>query len=465
MENTAAHADNDAAALKSGLNKEVPAAEENGSSHNGTSNGNGVQENGTTAATSTQEPVAGPSSGETKSMETVNLAMQHLAAGKRDLLISDPNAAVASLALACELLGTHYGEMAFECGEAYYYYGRALLELARLEAGVIENLDGDGESEENSVEDDDGQEAESPAAPSEESETPAEGEKEKVENETIGSEDQAENANKDQGDAKEVEKEDEEDPSNLQLAWEMLELAKTILVKQAESITIVNAADDKDAEEKTKLKEDVENRISDTYQTLGELSIENENYPQAIEDLETCLKRRQDMLPEDSRCIAETHYQIGVAQGFNLQFDEAVASLEGAIKCLQTRIDKLKSKTESIDPTKVRDAFYTRENEIKQIESLIPEIKEKIADTKDMKTETFKKLGDKRLMEEGIASAFGGAGSSNGEGTSKSVSTISSSLIKKRPAATETESAEAKKMHLESAASSTSENGHTKNGN
>ena len=70
------------------------------------------------------------------------------------------------------------------------------------------------------------------------------------------------------------------------------------------------------------------------------------------------------------------------------------------------------------DPSKVRDAFYTRENEITQIESLIPEIKEKIVDTKDMKTETFKKLGDKRLMEEGIASAFGlpEAGASNGEG-------------------------------------------------
>ena len=72
-----------------------------------------------------------------------------------------------------------------------------------------------------------------------------------------------------------------------------------------------------------------------------------------------------------------------------------------------------------LDPTKARDAFYTRENEIKQIESLIPEIREKIADTKDMKTETFKKLGDKRLMEEGIAAAFGSAegGSLNGEGT------------------------------------------------
>lgn len=78
------------------------------------------------------------------------------------------------------------------------------------------------------------------------------------------------------------------------------------------------------------------------------MSIENENYPQAIEDLETCLQRRQQMMPEDTRCIAETHYQLGVAQGFNLQFDEAVTSLEGAINVLQIRIDKLKTKTESI---------------------------------------------------------------------------------------------------------------------
>ena len=95
----------------------------------------------------------------------------------------------------------------------------------------------------------------------------------------------------------------------------------------------------------------MENRVSDTFQTLGELSIENENYEQAIEDLQTCLKRRQQMMPEDSRCIAETHYQIGVAQGFNLQFDEAMLSLDGAIQVLQLRIDLLKSKKESIGKT------------------------------------------------------------------------------------------------------------------
>ena len=92
----------------------------------------------------------------------------------------------------------------------------------------------------------------------------------------------------------------------------------------------------------------MESRVSDTFQTLGELSIENENYPQAIEDLNTCLKRRQSMMADDSRCIAETHYQLGVAQGFNLEFDEAVKSLEGAIHVLQVRVEKLKTKTESI---------------------------------------------------------------------------------------------------------------------
>lgn len=435
---------------------------------------------------------------ETESVDTVALAMQHLAAGKRDLLISDPNAAVASMALACELLGNHYGETAFECGEAYYFYGKALLDLVRLETGVIDNLDVDADPEEGGDEVENGQEPSGKtemdgsvdSKEKEKDEVKAE-EKENVKGESkieekLNSKDENKaNANENVKDEtkyedkenvddtnviketvqdetkeqSEVEKE-EEDVSNLQLAWEMLELAKNILVKQAESIKVVNAADDKDAEEKTKLKNDVENRVSDTFQTLGELSIENENYAQAIEDLETCLKRRQEMMEKDSRCIAETHYQLGVAQGFNMEFDEGVKSLEGSIHVLQIRIEKLKSKTESIDPTKARDAYFTREDEIKEVEALIPEIREKIADTKDMKIETFKKLGDKRSMEEGIAAnlglSSGDAEAVNG-GSSKLVSTISANLIKKRPA-TDAVTTDAKKVHIEASVSASGEN-------
>ena len=39
-----------------------------------------------------------------------------------------------------------------------------------------------------------------------------------------------------------------------------------------------------------------------------------------------------------------------------------------------------------------------------EIEGLLPEINEKITDTKDMKEETIKKLGDKRMFEEGLKS-------------------------------------------------------------
>merc|ERR1712037_899672 len=50
--------------------------------------------------------------------------------------------------------------------------------------------------------------------------------------------------------------------------------------------------------------------------------------------------------------------------------------------------------------SKKDDAFHTREREIDEIESLVPEIREKIADTRDMQVETNKKLGDKVLAEE-----------------------------------------------------------------
>lgn len=73
------------------------------------------------------------------SSDDVKQAMQHMAAGRRNLLVQDYHAAEASLSQACEMFSKHYGETALECAEPCFYYGKALLELARLEAGVINN--------------------------------------------------------------------------------------------------------------------------------------------------------------------------------------------------------------------------------------------------------------------------------------------------------------------------------------
>merc|ERR1712156_99931 len=248
------------------------------------------------------------------------------------------------------------------------------------------------ESEENSEEDEDDENGE------EESEDKKEGDEAEAgpsteddgaeavkDNESIGSNEAGTSNAKDNTDEQAQEKE-EEDPSNLQLAWEMLELAKTIFTKHADSLETMDP-----------IRLDLESKLSETYQTLGEVSIENENYPQAIEDLTMCLRRRQDLLPEDSRCIAETHYQLGVALGFNAQFEEAEGALSDAISVLEKRIGFLKEGKASLEASKAKDAFYTAEKEVKEIEGIIPEIKEKIADTQDMAKETIKKIGDKRL--------------------------------------------------------------------
>merc|ERR1711971_978920 len=227
------------------------------------------------------------------------------------------------------------------------------------------------------------------------------------------------------GDVNEEESEDDEDPSNLQLAWEMLELAKVIFTRNCE-----------EAKDDASLLTEQEGKLCETYLTLGEVSLENENYTQAVEDLSACLKKRQEKLPEDSRSIAETHYQLGVALGFQCEFEEAVKALNDAIRVLTKRIENLKAGTESKDTSRTDDAFYTKEREIAELEKLLPEIREKIQDTDSMKKETIRKMKEE-------------VGFTNGAGSSgEPAKPVSSIAVKKRKVADDEPETSPKKAHL-----------------
>jgi len=417
-------------------------------------------ENQQTKAQDGKSPEASPEKNTDKSSEGKSKAMMCLVSGKRHLLVQDISSAVGSLGEACELLAQECGEKAPECAEAYFYYGKALLEAARLEAGVLGNIDTD-ESEEKSDEDEEEEEEQPETGDdnSDEKETNEEEEKESSEEEAK-TEDKEFNAENDAdaepekkqeekedivGDAKETEdaaqqeQEDEEDPSNLQLAWEMLELAKMVLVEQLEDVKL-------SAEAKSAL----EKRLFETYLILGEVSLENENYPQAVEDLSICLQKQKAALPEDSRNIAVTYYQLGIALGFNMNYEEAIEKLEMAIGVLKKRIENLENKTESVDESKANDAFYTREKEIKEIESLIPEIKEKITDTNEMKEEALRKMAEvKEQMGFGSGSSLSGAGSSSSSTSSSSTAKPISTISIKRKAEPSTESPKKSKPDAE----------------
>ena len=300
-----------------------------------------------------------------------------LAIGKRDLLVNNIPEAVSNLAKACELLSKQFGETAKECAEVYYYYGKSLLELSRMESGVLGNaLEGvpEEESESNtsqfedpsklsdkektevtekiadaleenidelekmkekeekkdstskagetkketdeakkseSTDDSKNSESKDEAKKTDgkdESKEETKGEKEKTEESKEGESSQDEAMEEDEevetgdetgdetvesSDEKKEgadEKKNEEEPSNLQLAWEMLELAKIVYTKLVT-----------DAKEEEKLP--MLEKLCCALCGLGEVSIESENYKQAIEDFQTCLKKQAEF-PKDSRCVS-----------------------------------------------------------------------------------------------------------------------------------------------------------------
>merc|ERR1711936_1221492 len=176
----------------------------------------------------------------------------------------------------------HKGEMATECAEAYFYYGKALLELSRVESGVLGNaLDGvDMENKSDPkdalVED---TEAMTTDEKSEIEEKVADALEENYEKHGVvarahtGDNTEEESDEEDvmegqqAGDEMETDAEKAEaEAGTLEQAWQMFDLAKVIygksgdVTKECESLTF-----------------------------LGEVSLENSNFKQAVEDLTLCL--------------------------------------------------------------------------------------------------------------------------------------------------------------------------------
>jgi len=323
-----------------------------------------------------------------------------LSEGKRHLLVGEIPDAVSSLALACELLSKQFGETHKECADAYFYYGKSLLDMARLENGVLGNAlegvpEGGDIGNDSQVEDPEQMtEDERSAVESKVKEAldynyqTCEVEKEQMEADDA-TDDEIEDAEKSSQDTSAPmeedivddpktsnamnttteEKVDDEEAGNLQQSWEMFELAKLIYKREVEN---------EDAEKKI----DVVKKISDSLLHLGEISIENENYEQALEDIGECLKMRQNHFPADSRSIAEAHYQLGMAQSQSGKFTEAKASLMMANEVLQARLAGLK-KMESSE-------FLGKE--IADLTELIKEVEEKVADFEEMKAQVTKKM-------------------------------------------------------------------------
>lgn len=323
------------------------------------------------AANGTSENGVSSSSPEKKSPEK-NEAEVLLAQGKRHLFIKDYPNAVGTLGDACAKLDEMYGYLADECADAYFCYGRALLELAREDSNVLgtepekedsedgEEEDGDeGEEEKDKLDKDEATagKVEKDGAASKENDENESKDKESPADETI---DTTKEGNEDD--------EDKDNVDNLQLAWEVFELAKKIFERQ-----------------------NAKAKLADTYLYLGEVQLESENYNGAIDDMKRCIEVQKEILPPDHREIAETFFQLGVAYSLSNEFDLAIINYKTSCEILENRIRNLEKNGSPKEETE-KNPSYSAEKEVSEIKALLPEIKAKVADMEDFKQETIKRV-------------------------------------------------------------------------
>ncbi|RZF34604.1 hypothetical protein LSTR_LSTR008629 [Laodelphax striatellus] len=450
------------------MKMEVGEADETGGGGDTVENGDkvsGEAKNGGDAEKSSEksgdvksEEAANGEKVKTPSKEDFETGASLLAQGKRHLYVKDYPSAVAALSEACAKISAEHGQMADDCADGYYYYGSALLELAREEMAVLGEPEANKEpgDEDEEDEEEEGGEEEAGDETLEASKIEKKGEEGAKKDEEVGEADGEEGKEGEEKKEGEEAKEEEgdENVNDLQLAWEMFDLARVIYERQNN-----------------------EKKLADTYLKLGEVAMESENYDGAVQDMNKCLTLQHKMLSPDNRAIAETLFQLGVASSLCNQFDEAIKYFTNAGVVLERRIRILTS-NKTADPENLKkDPFYTVEKEIDELKALLPEIKDKIADMEDFKREAMKALREdlgNRLANKdgaGCSTSSTGAGSSsssaaeNGADSAVSaspskaagpVNDISHLVRKKRKAdevVSEKETSEAKKPNVETPSS------------
>merc|ERR1711942_479114 len=316
---------------------------------------------------------------------STTLTTDLIESGKEFLSDGNIPAAVDELSEACSFLAKEFGDTAEECGEAYLYYGMALLELGRLENNVLCNalqgFDVHDEEAENSA----GQEL------VENIDNMTKDEKYEMEEqvgdalqenfdkfdriaklhtgaESDSEDDSTEEEEKESGDEDSEGYKGEdidavngaEEVGNFEAAWEVLELAKLALMKTAD-----RTSGDR--------KKEAEALACRSLLALAEVSLENENYETAVEDLTQCLEKSKSVYPPNSRFVAEVQYQLGLAHGYLGNITEAGIAFNEAIGTLKAGKEARQNEPSSED----------RDEELAELESLIADIGEVIAEVKE----------------------------------------------------------------------------------
>lgn len=337
---------------------------------------------------------------------------QAIAEGAKLYAIKQFDEAATKYADACAAYNEEHDE---DDADLLLLYGKALFQSAVTRSGMLGGI-GENHEEENADEEKEENEEgnfhfEDGIAQEVDDDENAQKEEDEEEEEAADQDEDKENQDN------EEQQEAGPEQSDFEVAWEILELTRSLLDKRLEGQSaegvekpyLKNADEIPSSEYVSNIK-----KLSEVYDLLGEVSLEAENFAQAATDLHRCLELRQQLYPKDSGLVSECHYKLSLALEFSLTDnlrEEATEQMKLAIESV-----KLRNSKES-DEEKKKD----NDNLLRDMDERYKELKK--SPKPDLKAEQMDII--KGIMGEAVSST-------QGSSSSKAVQDLSN-MVKRKP--------------------------------
>ncbi|KAK9285157.1 hypothetical protein L1049_024343 [Liquidambar formosana] len=370
-----------------------------------------------------------------KSLEFADELMER---GSKAVKEGDFTEATECFSRALEIRVAHYGELAPECVNAYYKYGCSLLYKAQEEAdplGAVPKKEAESQQDsdkDGSVKNVLNGESSTASVSSNAEQGMGSNHPEEAADDVSSGKDQEEDT--EESDVEELAEADE-DETDLDLAWKMLDVARAIVEKQSN-----------DTMEKV-----------DILSALAEVALEREDIETSLSDYLKALSILERLVEPDNRIIAELNFRICLCLEIGSKAQEAIPYCQKAISVCNSRVQRLTSEAKSLSESRAAspapevsqvvnqssngsqfdNAVSDKESEIETLNGLSGELEKKLEDLQQLVLNPTSILSEilgmvsaakargseKSASSAGIGSSQMGAANNNGDLDSPTVST------------------------------------------
>ncbi|CAN6459922.1 unnamed protein product [Victoria cruziana] len=295
------------------------------------------------------EVVAADGDSPAKTLEYADKLMEE---GLDAMKSKDYALAIDRFSRSLEIRVEHFGELSPECAQTYYKYGRALLYKAQDENELLALGDavtkkapvgrrklGDGEGSSHETEKTDVKT------------------NNKLEKHVEG-QDSIEKENENAGDDVEDVEIGEEEESDLDLAFSMLDIARVIVEKNVPGDTMEKV---------------------DIISALGDVSLEREDIRTCLEDYRRALSMLERLVEPDNRLLAEIHFKLCMALQMDNKIKDAIVHCEAAVSVCEAKCQRLK-----VEVADSCGASLEKDEEVKTLEQLLVDLNAKLEDLRDL---------------------------------------------------------------------------------